>query len=151
MQVFIQQLSRPWASSRVIHKTIHILFFLLRWCRCVCLLDAIKELSPLWSFLLYLVSPCAHKDAPTLDLLCDTLTDTWCYVGSTLLVSLGTPVARHARDAIFARTLPRRLITGLPRGANWVAITSWKRKNSFLVRLWEHACSFYRQQHFTQM
>jgi hypothetical protein len=95
------------------------------------MLLAILELSPPRPCLLYLASPCAHTDATTPDLLCDTLTDAWGYVGSTLLVALGTPVARHAGDAIFARTLPRRLIAGLPRGANWVAVTSWKRNKQF--------------------
>jgi len=52
-------------------------------------------------------------------------------VGSALLVAFGTPVACDAGDAIFARTLPRRLIAGLPRGANWVAITRWKRNEQF--------------------
>jgi hypothetical protein len=72
-----------------------------------------------------------HTDATTPDLPTDTRTYAWRYVGAALLVALGAPVARDARDAILARTLPRRLITGLPRGTDWVAVTSWKRKKQF--------------------
>ena len=68
----------------------------------------------------------AHTNATTPGRLCDIRTDARSYVGTTLLVALGTPVTRHSSDTILARTLPRRLIAGLPRGADWVAVTCWK-------------------------
>lgn len=77
-----------------------------------------------------------------------TRTDARCYVGTTLLVALGTPVACHASDTILARALPRSLVAGLPRGADWVAVTCCNRNHAILLlHLRENGHFVYKQQY----
>ncbi len=55
------------------------------------------------------------------------LTYTWCNGRSALLVAFGTSVTREACHSIFAWALTAGLVANGTQGANWMAITCWKK------------------------
>jgi len=56
------------------------------------------------------------------------LTEAWCNVGSTLLVSVGTAIAKKSGNSVLARTLTGCVVADFTRWTDRMALAGWKEQ-----------------------